>query len=102
MKLQITALPDTNVLHLMGDLDLYSVATAREALLNHLADRPGLTLDLVDVETCDTAGMQLLLAARRSAMAFGGAFSIQTPAPAIEKCGALLGLPPEQWQSHAD
>ena len=69
MKLQVTALPESNTLRLMGDLDLYNVETAREALLNHLSDKRGLELDLSGVETCDTAGLQVLLAAQRSAVA---------------------------------
>ena len=78
----------------MGDLDLYNVETAREALLNHLSDKRGLELDLSGVETCDTAGLQVLVAAQRSAVASRKAFLIQSPSPAIEKCGERLGLPP--------
>jgi anti-anti-sigma factor len=99
MKLQATSLPNTNTLCLAGELDLYSVEAAREALLNQFADKPGLELDLAAVETCDTAGLQLLLAARLNAAADGKKFSIRLPAPAIEKCGELIGLPPETWQT---
>ena len=102
MKLEITPLQDTNAIRISGELDIYSVEGAREALLNHLADKPVLELDLAGVETCDTAGMQLLLAAQRSAVASGKTFSMHTPAPAIEKCGELLGLPTETWQPHAN
>lgn len=100
MKLQITALPESNTLRLTGDLDLYNVETAREALLDHLSDKAGLDLELAGVETCDTAGMQLLLAARRSAVASGKTFFIQTPSPAVERCSELLGLPPVTWPPH--
>lgn len=102
MKLQITALPDTHTLRLVGDLDLYHVESAREALLNQLSEKPVLELDLGGVETCDTAGMQLLLAARCSAVASGKTFSISTRSPAVERCGELLGLTPEIWPPQAN
>ena len=101
-KLQITTLPDTNTLRLVGDLDLYGVEAACEAVLNRFADKPGLELDLGGIATCDTAGMQLLLAAQRSAVASGKSFAIQTTAPAIAKCGELLGVGPENWLPHAN
>jgi anti-anti-sigma regulatory factor len=52
-------------------------------------------LDLEGVETCDAAGMQLLLAPHRSAVAAGKTFAIRTPVSAIEQCGQALGLGPE-------
>jgi anti-anti-sigma factor len=100
MKLQITTLPDSNTLRLAGDLDIYSVESARDALLVYLADKPAIELDLDGVETCDAAGMQLLLAARRSAVAAGKAFAIHTPVTVIEKCGEALGLEPVSRQPH--
>jgi anti-anti-sigma factor len=100
MKLQITALPESNTLRLVGDLDLYNAEMAREAFLNQWAEMPGIELDLAGVESCDTAGMQLLLATRSGAEASGKPFWIQTPSPAVERCGELLGLQPETWRPH--
>jgi anti-anti-sigma factor len=102
MKLQITALPDTNTLRLVGDLDLYSVEAACEALRTHLTDKAGLELDLGGIETCDTAGMQLLLAAQRSAVASGKSFAIPGTSSAIEKCRELLGLSPDSFKPHTN
>ena len=101
MKFQITASKEPNTLRLAGELDLYSVETACEALLDHLARQPGLELDLSGVEACDTAGLQLLLAVRRSAAAASKSFAIHTPSPAIEQCGELLGLSLESLAPHA-
>lgn len=92
MKLQVTPLPDTGILRVSGDLDIYNVDVAQEALRHHIADKPGCALDLGGVETCDTAGLQLLLAARRSAVAAGKTFSIHASNLAIANCGELLGL----------
>lgn len=100
MKLQITIQKETNTVHLAGDLDIYNVETTRDALAALLADRPGLDLDLSGVESCDAAGIQLLLAARRSALAAEKTFSIRTFASAVTKCGGLIGLPPQSWLEH--
>jgi anti-anti-sigma factor len=98
MKLQITLQRETNTIEFAGDLDIYNAEAARDALVEQLAGEHGLALDCRRVETCDAAGMQLLVAARRSALAVGKAFSMQAPAPAIEKCAELLGLPPQTLQ----
>jgi anti-anti-sigma factor len=100
MKLQITSAPNTNTLRLAGDLDIYNVETARQSLLDFMAGRPGVELDLSGVESCDTAGLQLLLAAHRSAATSGKTFSIQAPVAAIEQCGQSLGLGPESLPPH--
>jgi anti-anti-sigma factor len=98
MKLEITLQRETNTLRFAGDLDIYNGEAARHALIEHLAGEPGLELDCSAVEACDAAGIQLLLAARLSALAVGKAFSIRAPAPAIDKCAELLGLPPQTLQ----
>ena len=94
MKLQISVVPETNGLRLAGDLDIYSVEPARDAFGTNLAKLPGLNLDLAGISACDTAGLQLLIAARRSAVAAGKSFTILASAPAVEKCAELLGVAP--------
>lgn len=101
MKAQIAASPEAHILRLDGDLDLYHAETAREALLKQLSGSAALELDLSGVEACDTAGIQLLLAARRSAVAAGKPFVIHATAPALATCGERLGVPSELWQSPA-
>ena len=98
MELQITLQPETNTVQFAGDLDIYNGEALRHALIEHLAGEHGLELDCSRVETCDAAGIQLLVAARRSALAVGKAFSIHAPVPAIEKCAELLGLPSQTLQ----
>ena len=100
MKLRITKLNGTNTVQLNGDLDIYNVEAARDELLNHIAGQPALDLDLGGVETCDAAGMQLLLAVRRSTLANGKPFFIQSPAAPVVKCAELLGISPELCQPH--
>lgn len=91
---------ETDTLRLAGDLDIYHVEAAREALLAGLTTRPSLELDLSGVETCDAAGLQLLIATQRSAVAAGKSFSLVTPAPAVDQCRELLGLPPQTLTPH--
>jgi anti-anti-sigma factor len=100
MKLQLTLQKETHTIQLTGDLDIYNVETTRDALAALLADGQGLDLDLSGVESCDAAGVQLLLAARRSALAAAKTFSVRTSAPAVTKCGELIGLPPQSWPEH--
>jgi anti-anti-sigma factor len=101
MKLQITTVPGSNAIRLAGDLDIYSADSARQTLLDHLTDKVGIELDLAGIETCDAAGMQLLLAARRSALAAGKTLALRAPVPVIEKCGEALGLGPENRLPYA-
>lgn len=98
MKLRVTTVPGTNTVRLVGELDIYSVEAARAALLQHLGDQPGLTLELANVATCDAAGLQWLLAARRSAEAARKPLVISTQSPAIGQCAVLLGVELEPLQ----
>ncbi|MDR3460051.1 MAG: STAS domain-containing protein [Verrucomicrobiae bacterium] len=102
MKLQFLTSPGSDTIRLVGDLDLYQVAAARAALLNELAGRPGLELDLSGIANCDAAGLQLLIAAGRSAALAGKTFCIQAAAPAIGECSQLLGLTLETGQPPAN
>jgi anti-anti-sigma factor len=97
MKLQLTIQKETNTIQLAGDLDIYNVETIRDTLAALLADGQGLDLDLSGVESCDAAGVQLLLAARRSALEAEKTFSVRTTVLAVTECGELIGLPPQSW-----
>lgn len=79
-------------LHLAGDLDLYQVESARAALLAHLNTHSAAVVDLSGITGCDTAGLQLLIAADRSAHAAGRRFTLLAPPPAVRKCAEQLGL----------
>lgn len=93
MKLQITAV-GSHTLRFAGDLDLYTVDSARESLRQQLADKPAVELHLGGVDTCDTAGLQLLLATVRTASVSRKTVSFLSVAPSITTCGELLGLSP--------
>ncbi len=77
-----------------GPLTIPHIAE-RHAELRAWMDEGGLALDLSAVPECDTAGVQLLLAARRAAAAAGQALRLDAPsaavAEALRRCGAALG-----------
>lgn len=79
-------------LHLAGALDLYQIETARAALLAHLNTHTAAVVDLSRITGCDTAGLQLLIAADRSARAAGRRFNLLAPPSAVRKCAEQLGL----------
>ena len=59
-------------LALDGELTIYRAAETRTGLLAALSDSPeGLEIDLAGVTEIDSAGVQLLMAARRDAQARG-------------------------------
>jgi anti-anti-sigma factor len=92
MKIKITTTQDGAAVSLAGALEIHHIEAARDALLNHVESSQSLKLDLSGVESCDAAGLQLLLAARVSARVAGKAFAICASAPAVEECGRLLGV----------
>jgi len=77
---------------LAGDLDIYVAAEARVALLEALAQEADMTLDLSTVESVDAAGVQVLLAARRSAEEQGLSLRWVNPSRAITDVIQLMGM----------
>jgi anti-sigma B factor antagonist len=54
-------------LKIQGSLSIYEAVALREELLDRIAGETDLELDLGGVTECDTAGLQLLCAARKTA-----------------------------------
>jgi len=83
----------TNAIALSGDFSIVDAAALREQLREALNLGPGdLALDLSGVESCDSAGVQLLLSLRRSLAARGDALHIARPADSVRHALATLGL----------
>ena len=95
MQQKLTISSEHDTLRFTGSLDIYSVEAAKTALLEHLASRPALALDLSAVAACDLAGLQVLIAARKGASATGKRFSIGASSEAVRECCALSGVAPE-------
>jgi hypothetical protein len=80
-------------LALAGDRNLENAAATRLELARRLQPGVRLELDLADVAEADLSLLQLVLAARRTAAATGGALALRpAPAPAVRALAEAAGL----------
>ncbi|MTW14434.1 STAS domain-containing protein [Pseudoduganella eburnea] len=77
------------LLFIEGDLTIRRVQEMKDVLLARLAQSQALEVDLAGVTDIDTAGVQLLLMARRAAQASGKDLRLSAYSPAV---AALFGL----------
>lgn len=91
MKLQVTK-SDGGALRLSGALDIYAAGALREILLQQIESTPAVELDLSAVDACDVIALQLLCAARKSAVGAGKRFSVVSPSSAVAEAGVVLGF----------
>lgn len=76
-----------------GELTIYRAAELRQAMLAALGQPgAGLEIDLAGVTELDSAGVQLLIAAGKSAAARGGALRLVRHSPAVLDAFAVLDL----------
>jgi anti-sigma B factor antagonist len=75
-----------------GELTIYSATELKPELLAALNGAAQAEFDLSGVTEIDTAGVQLLLLARREAQARGVALHLRSPSPAVRSAFALLAL----------
>ena len=73
-----------------GDLTIYHAAELHRALTAQIAESATLAVDLSQVAEIDTAGMQTLLVAQRSAAAVGGGLAVVEWSAAALECARLL------------
>jgi anti-anti-sigma factor len=76
-----------------GDLDIGAAEALRQALFDALQRDKSVTVDLTGVDSCDTAALQLLYAARQGARRSHQSFRVAAMSAAILETGAALGLP---------
>lgn len=79
-------------LHLEGDLTIYEVAGLKPTLLAALAQSDEVELDLAAVTELDTSVVQLLMLAKREAVAAGKVLKLSGHSPAVLEVFELLGL----------
>jgi anti-anti-sigma factor len=82
----------TGVLKVSGNLDIESANPLREAILDCFSAQPEVAIDLAEVDACDAAGLQVLLAGRRDAASCGQAFRFHAVSPPVLETAAALGL----------
>jgi anti-anti-sigma factor len=82
----------TGVLKVSGTLDIEAANPLREAIIDSFRNQSDIAADLSEVDQCDAAALQVLLASRQYAVSTGKAFSIIMPSVAITAMAAALGL----------
>jgi anti-anti-sigma factor len=97
------------VLRLEPELTIYGAAALRQTLveaLSHPAAASGgtapLVLDLADVCDIDSAGVQLLMAARRHADVHGLPLLLRAHSASVHEAFALFGLDDQARGAHHD
>lgn len=81
-------------LALEGELTIHTAADRRGALLGMIEADGALELDLSAVTELDTAGLQLLLLARREAAHLGGRLTVSAVSQAVSDVLAIAQLDP--------
>lgn len=74
------------------EMNIYTAAAQRDALLAHAAEAFPRHFDLSQVSEMDTAGLQLLLAALRPTQPGAAAGSIELSSPAVSEFLGQCGL----------
>jgi anti-anti-sigma factor len=90
-----------STLSIEGELSIYRAGEWRESLQAALADGGDLTLDLAQVTEIDSAGVQLLMAAQKTAQATERRLHLVRPSAAVQEVFATLGLD-AHFGGHAD
>ena len=75
-----------------GEMTIYRAAELHPALLDAVRTQDAPALDLSAVTEFDSAGVQLLLVARREAARLGKRLVLAGASPAVRDACALLGL----------
>ena len=88
----MTAEAPSHVIELAGELTVQAATELKQALTTHLTRSRGMVLDLSGVSEIDTAGLQLLLLAKREAAASGMPFGLIAPSSAVLEILALARL----------
>jgi anti-sigma B factor antagonist len=75
-----------------GEMTIYRAAELKPALLEAVHAHEAPALDLSAVTEFDSAGLQLLLVARREAERLGKRLAVNAASPAVRDVFALLGI----------
>jgi anti-sigma B factor antagonist len=70
-------------LKISGDMSIYHAPELKSALLEALAECEELDINLAEVSDMDTAGFQLLVMAKRSALAAGKQLTLSAHSPVV-------------------
>lgn len=80
-------------MRIVGEMTVYTAAALHKQVLAGVGERAATRLlDLSEVTEIDTAGLQILLVARRHASGLGRELQIVDPSPAVSEVLELLQL----------
>jgi anti-sigma B factor antagonist len=85
--------------HVDGDMTIYTALVCRALLLQHLQSCAALDIDLSRVSEIDSAGLQLLIQARRHGASLGKPVRLLNCSAAVLEMRNLFRLGAE-WGSH--
>jgi anti-anti-sigma factor len=91
----------TGALKLGGALEIGAADLLRDCLRDYFQRQPKYLLDLSEVNSCDAAALQLLLAARQTAARSGRSFRLSGISTAVGETAAALGVSIEEPASSA-
>lgn len=83
---------DVATLRVQGEMNIYRAADLKPMLLEPLADGATLEVDLSGVTDLDTAGLQVLMLAKKTAQTKGGELRLVAHSPIVVDVLELLNL----------
>lgn len=81
-----------HLIRIEGELTIYRAAELKDVLLAAVREHAAVELDLAGVTEFDTAGLQLLLLAKREALTVHRTLSLTGHSPAVVEVFELLDL----------
>lgn len=83
MPIRVKRRKGVRVLHIEGDMTIYTAAELKNELAKQLAAPGDMEMDLSEVGEMDTAGLQLLVLAKREAQRIGSLLSFHRHSRAV-------------------
>ncbi len=93
MKITCTNSNGAAIIVLEGNLLIDRVAEARPGIMTAIAESNDIQLDVAGIRACDTAGIQLLLSVRGSALAKGASMQLTARSPSFIAAGERIAVP---------
>ncbi|MFJ9523627.1 STAS domain-containing protein [Kitasatospora sp. NPDC101801] len=91
LRVEVRPGGDCVLVTVAGELDIETLAPAREAFTRALREHPVTVADLAGVTFCDSSGLGMLLQARANALAVGGRLRLAAMSPSVRRLLELTG-----------
>lgn len=92
MTIRIEEKNGISLLHIEGEMTIYTADELKSQLLPHLARSGGLEIDLSQVSEVDSAGLQLLILAKRETRLTGQTLLLTSHSRAVQEAFELCNL----------